>query len=97
LDAPRAEAVMQRRARDANAPPAVRGAALGFLWSTRATVTDAEATAAVKSAGRPDTLGDFLTGLFGLAREEVLHAPSILEIVDGLVQPMTREDFLIAI
>ena len=97
LDGARAEAVMHRRAKDANAPPAVRGAALGYLWSTRANVTEAEATTAVKNAGRPDTLGDFLTGLFGLAREEVLHAPTVLEVVDGLVQPMTREDFLIAI
>ena len=34
LDRPHAHAVMDRRRHDAQAPPAVRGAALGFLWST---------------------------------------------------------------
>ena len=97
LDGARAEAVMQRRASDASAPPAVRGAAFGFMWSVAGDVDEAMAARAVKSAGRPDTLGDFLAGLFALAREEVLRAPGLLTVVDGLVSPMTREDFLVAI
>ena len=97
VDGPRAEAVMRRRATDPAAPPAVRGASLGFLWSTRAEVDDAQAAAAVRGTARPDTLGDFLTGLFALAREEVLRSPTLLGVVDDVVVPMTRDDFLVAI
>ncbi|HSO31943.1 MAG TPA: DUF5682 family protein [Labilithrix sp.] len=97
IDGPRAEAVMRRRGADAAAPPAVRGASLGFLWSTRAQVDDAQAAAAVRGTARPEALGDFLTGLFALAREEVLHSPSLLGVIDDVVVPMTRDDFLVAI
>jgi hypothetical protein len=97
VDGPRAEAVMRRRSADPAAPPAVRGAALGFLWSTRAQVDDTEAAAAVRGTARPEMLGDFLTGLFALAREEVLHSATLLGVVDDVVVPMTRDDFLIAI
>jgi len=97
VDAPRAEAVMRRRAADPAAPPAVRGAALGFLWSTRAEVDEAQAAAALRGSARPEILGDFLTGLFALAREEVLHSGTLLAVVDDVVAPMTRDDFLVAI
>lgn len=97
LDAVRAEGVMRRRVAQHDAPPAVRGAAMGFLWSTRAEVDEEAAAFATRSAGRPDTLGDFLMGLFALAREEVLRAPGLLAVIDGLVVPMMRDDFLIAI
>ncbi len=97
LDGLRAEAVMQRRAADHEAAAPVRGAAFGFLWSVSGTIDETEAARAVKSAGRPQTLGDFLAGVFALAREEVLRTPGLLTVVDGLVSPMTREDFLVAI
>ena len=86
VDRARAEAVLARRAADA--PASLRGAALGFLWSLGASVDPATA---LRGATSP---GDFLAGLFALAREEVLHAPAILEVVDGLVRAMTREEFL---
>ena len=97
LDGPRAEAVMRRRSADPAAPPTVRGAALGFLWSTRAEVDEAQAAAAVRGNARPELLGDFLTGLFALAREEVRHSATLLGVIDDVVVPMTRDDFLIAI
>lgn len=97
LDGVRAEAVMHRRAADATAPPPVRGAAFGFTWSVSGAVDETMAAHAVKSAARPETLGDFLAGLFALAREEVLRSPGLLGVVDGLVAPMTRDDFLVAI
>lgn len=97
LDASRAEAVMQRRSADNDSPPPIRGAAFGFLWSLSGEVDEQAATSAVKSAGKPETLGDFLAGLFALAREEIIRAPGLLHVVDGLISPMSREDFLIAI
>jgi hypothetical protein len=88
---------MQRRAADASAPPPVRGAAFGFMWSLAGGVDEQAAAHAVRSAGRAETLGDFLAGVFALAREEVLRTPGLLGVVDGLIAPMTRDEFLIAI
>ncbi len=98
LDGGHADAVMHRRTVDHDAPPGIRGAAFGFLWSraTEAAVRD-EGVRAIRSAGRPETLGDFLSGLFALAREEVARTPDLMQVIDALITPMTREDFLIAI
>src|SRR5262249_20838603 len=74
LDRARALAVMHRRAHDRAAPPALRGAALGFLWSAGrdedAVRAEQEATAAARAAAHPATFGDFLAGLFALGREQ---------------------------
>ncbi len=101
LDGSRALAVMHRRAHDRDAPPPLRGAALGFLWSaghyTDEAQAEAEATAAARAAAHPATFGDFLAGLFALAREEVLRAPGILGALSAVVAGMGRDDFLVAI
>lgn len=98
LDASQAQSVMERRATDASAPPALRGAALGFLWSTGFFATPeagAEAgAAAVRRAGRPSVLGDFLAGLFLLAREEMLRSPGLVSALDALFVEMVEVDFL---
>jgi len=108
----RAEGVMQRRAVDVDAPPALRGAALGWLWSQGALGSVADpsegsdpetspaerhAAHALRSASRPTTLGDFLAGLFAIAREEVLASPSLVAVLDDVIQAMTDADFLIAL
>jgi hypothetical protein len=98
VDAERARAVCGRRARAVTAPPAVRGAALGFGWSLDAEDAGEEAVVAlVKSAAHPKTLGDFLSGLFVLAREVAPRAPLLLEAIDAAVSAMTRDDFLAAL
>ncbi len=87
LDPTRAHGVMERRALDAAAPPALRGAALGLLWATGGLADGAapsrggptgaserpeeRAARAVRASALPATLGDFLSGLFAVAREEV--------------------------
>jgi hypothetical protein len=113
VDRSRAHAVMRRRARDSSAPPAIRGAALGFLWSTGFFNTDPgvftepggsdpapaedEAVAALRASARPDHLGDFLLGLFALAREEVQRARSLLRATDAVIGEMPERDFLVAV
>jgi hypothetical protein len=101
LPAARAEGVMRRRAVDPQAPPAVRGAALGYLWSSGEWADPAEAVAhateAVRAAARPQNLGDFLAGLFRLSREEVGAAPALIQVIDGLVQELILDDYLIAL
>lgn len=59
-----------RIGRDRRAPADLRGAAFGLRWALG--VPDDPATAVqALAAGAADTLGDWLAGLFALAREEV--------------------------
>ncbi len=91
---PRAELVSL--ARDTGAAVDMRGSALGTLWNRS---TPEQAVAAVRSIP-PDRLGDWLCGLFGVARERFLEAEasdSVLAAVDDVVSGMTEHDFLTAL
>ncbi|GAA4488490.1 hypothetical protein GCM10023191_017950 [Actinoallomurus oryzae] len=63
--------VMARIGADRDTPPDLRGAAFGFGWSLGASV---DPVRALRGAAGADTLGDWLAGLFALARDEVLAA-----------------------
>ena len=96
----RAHSVCERRVADNEAPPALRGAALGLLWSTRpdeSGTDEQRAISALKASSRPTTVGDFLAGLFILAREEVLHSAALLGAIDGALSTMIKDDFMIAL
>jgi hypothetical protein len=103
VDVARARAVCERRTKDAEAPPGLRGAALGFLWSTTDLglgpqgASEERAVAMLRAVARPETFGDFLGGLFALAREEVVQARRLVGTIDGCVAGFLREDFLIAL
>jgi hypothetical protein len=100
IDPARARAVCERRAIDPEAPPAMRGAALGFLWSAGTAHDDAleaRAIASLRASCKPAWLGDFLLGLFGLAREEAMRAPGLVAAMDETLAGLGREDFLIAL
>ena len=98
LDVDAATAMMERRVRDPDAPLAVRGASLGFVWSLRPSPdTAARALAAVRGSALPDQLGAFLAGLFALAREESTRDAALLAVVDELIVAMTSNDFLLAV
>lgn len=105
-----AHAVMRRRAGDTSAPAALRGAALGFLWSTGffdmhpdsamdplALPAEDEAIAALRASARPEQFGDFLLGLFALAREEIQRADGLLRAADAVIGEMPERDFLVAV
>jgi hypothetical protein len=95
LDAERALAVMARIADNEETAPDLRGAAFGFRWSLGEPPADAERT--IRSAGSPATLGDWLGGLFALAREQCLEEASVLPVLDDLVTAMTDRDLLVAL
>jgi hypothetical protein len=101
LDVAQASAVFERRLGSLHAPPAVRGASLGTLWSLSRFPDEASAEAAAlratRASARPSTLGDFLAGLFRLAREQVVHTPAVTAMLDELLRELTEEDFLIAL
>ncbi|GAB2849838.1 DUF5682 family protein [Actinoallomurus bryophytorum] len=78
--------VMARIGADRTAPPDLRGAAFGFGWSLGASGDPVRALRGVAGA---DTLGDWLSGLFALARDEVLAGTSgVLEVLDDLITSM---------
>jgi hypothetical protein len=92
--------VCERRAHDDDAPPALRGAALGFVWSTRddgESGDEARAIATLRAVAHPVTFGDFLAGLFALARAEVVHAPGLIATIDASVTGFLPDDFLVAL
>jgi hypothetical protein len=101
LDPVHASAVFERRMGDPSAPPALRGASLGALWSL-AHFPDEESAAAMaiqvtRRSSRPATWGDFLAGLFALAREQVVRAPSLTSALDAVLRELSQEDFLLAL
>ncbi|NJP97643.1 hypothetical protein HCN51_50875 [Nonomuraea sp. FMUSA5-5] len=108
LDPQLAVGVADRLATCPEAPPDLRGASLGLSWSLRGTTAAdpakaahgtgaGDAAKAVRGAFVPATAGDWLAGLFALAREEVLHADGMLELLDELVGGMSDDDFLVAL
>lgn len=101
LDEVHATAVFERRLADPRAPPAIRGAALGALWSLSRFSDEASAEAAalraIRAAALPATLGDFLAGLFLLAREQVVRAPPVTAMLDEVLRELPQDDFLIAL
>ncbi|MFG1809566.1 DUF5682 family protein [Streptomyces sp. NPDC049040] len=89
-----------RMAADPLAPAALRGAAFGLRWAL-GTAPAGAAAAAVRalSASGADTLGDWLAGLFALARDEVVggaagDGESLVDVVDAVVTAMSDGDFL---
>jgi hypothetical protein len=116
LSVERARGVMTRRSVDDDAPPDLRGAALGFLWSMggfeSTEAAEAHAVRALRKASQPAQLGDWLAGLFSIAREEVLYGEeheddheeetaaqgtSLLSVLDATIGEMGHEDYLLAL
>ena len=97
LDLARARAVARRRTADEQAPPALRGAALGLVWSTRPDGEPEDASTSVRAMAHPRTFGDFLGGLFALAREEVVRRPDLLAVIDEAMTGFLRDDFMVAL
>lgn len=90
------EGVLARKQHDPSAPPALRGACLGGLWSLGWTDVR-QAVAAVRRSALPEVLGDFLAGLFGLAREQVVGQTELVAVIDELVRGLSRHDFFLAL
>ncbi|MFD0906161.1 DUF5682 family protein, partial [Actinomadura sediminis] len=73
----------------------LRGAAFG---APRALGDTADAARAVRGAAAPGTFGDWLAGLFALARQEVLDTGGgLLGVLDELVAGLTDHEFLVAL
>nr|WP_269329178.1 DUF5682 family protein [Kineosporia babensis] len=94
LDREDALRIVGRVAANSAVPPDLRGASFGFEWSFAA-VGDPERV--VRGAFQPATAGDWLAGLFALAREEVLHTEAVLTLLDERITGMDAHEFLVAL
>ncbi|GAA3016114.1 DUF5682 family protein [Streptomyces lactacystinicus] len=95
-----AAALALRIARDPHAPADLRGGAHGLHLALTPTADPDLASAALHAAGDPGALGDWLAGLFALAREEVTADAgdgSLLAAVDSVLAELTDAEFLIAL
>lgn len=94
--------LLQRRALDPDAAPALRGAAAGALWQAAqgdaaGGFDEAAVTAAARRLPSAQALGDWLIGLFALARDVATRAASLIGALDTLVAGYGDEEFLVAL
>ncbi|HEV2890197.1 MAG TPA: DUF5682 family protein [Frankiaceae bacterium] len=81
-------------------PPDLRGAAIGLLWALdeRRDGLVEDVRRAVRAAARPDTIGDFLAGVFAVSREQVVGGdPDVLHLLDDVLQAFDDTEFLVAL
>ncbi|MGE5183053.1 MAG: DUF5682 family protein [Acidobacteriota bacterium] len=84
--------VWTRRAAASDAPPGVRGACMGALWTHRDHDYTNEAETMLR--GMPSSvLGECLAGLFALAREVFRESP-LLTVVDARLGELDDDEFL---
>jgi hypothetical protein len=88
--------VLERVQADSAASPPLRGACAGALWSLHA--ADGESIKRdLRLFSSPEHLGDYLTGLFALAREEVQRNPALIAAVNEVVTGWNDDAFLTAL
>jgi Family of unknown function (DUF5682) len=88
--------VLVRVGGDHGQVPMVRGAALGATWSLGSTGV-ADVRAQLGQFTDPDRLGDFLAGLFALAREQVQRQRDLVLAIHTTLDGWSDDDFLRAL
>lgn len=89
-------AVFERIADGREHAPLLRGAAVGVLWTTGAG-SSARVLRLLRTCADPAALGDFLAGLFALARDSVPREAALLTAVDELLAGYDDDAFLRAL
>ena len=89
-------AVLGRVEQDGHKPPQVRGAAAGILW-TLGLADEEQILADLLTFADPNELGDFLAGLFALAREVAQRNPRLVRTIDRLLLEFNADDFQAAL
>ncbi|MGE8215158.1 MAG: DUF5682 family protein [Stenotrophomonas maltophilia] len=98
----RALAVWQRKLANPQAAAVSRGASLGALVGLRervgvATTSFADEAMALLQGLAPAHVGDALAGLLALARDRLASEPAFTAALDGLIQALQAEDFILAL
>lgn len=89
-------AALARAVADRDTASALAGAALGTLIACGESETSGIA-GRMRHFSRPDQIGDFLAGLFALAREEISTDAPLIEAVRQLVEGWADDQFLLAL
>jgi hypothetical protein len=87
-------AVLHRIGSAHETPPLLRGAVAGALWTLGAGDL---AQVLARLPATPEALGDFLQGVFALAREESQRHTELLLDIDRLLLAFDDEQFLVAL
>jgi hypothetical protein len=77
---------------DPSKNPSIRGASAGMLWNMGA-ASSSEILAQLRGFAVPDELGDYLNGVFKLAREIVQRDSSIVNTIDQLLMDFSGDGF----
>lgn len=88
--------VFRRVAADRAQGAVVRGATLGALWVLHDT-DGATVTTRLREVSDPNRLGDFLSGLFALAREQAQRQRDLLLGIHDLLLGYSADEFLTAL
>ncbi len=88
--------LFQRVGADTSQTPLLRGAVMGALWTLGEAQTE-QLIAGVRYFAAPAMLGDYLTGLFHLAREAAQRQPDLVLSIDELLMGYADEEFLEAL
>lgn len=83
--------VFRRAMSDPEQTPLVRGAATGVLWTLGGMQIN------LQSFTEPEQLGDFLTGLFYLAREVIQREAALIGQIDNTLMRFDEDGFLAAL
>lgn len=94
--------LLARRIKDPDAPPYLRGGALGLSAALAellggAALTDAAVVLAFKGLPELHQAGDFLFGLFAVARLELGQSPALLGVIMNAVESLHEQSFLVAL
>lgn len=92
LDRSELIAVLERAQAQSSKPAAVRGAAAGLLWKL-GDATSEKILEILLLFANPDQLGDFLMGLFALAREVVQRDAQLIRAIDQLLLEFASQEF----
>lgn len=88
--------VLARIGADRAQRPLVRGGVIGAQWSLGATDSE-QVRASLRQFADANHLGDFLTGLFALAREQVQRQRDLVLGINDLLGRYSDDDFLTAL
>ena len=88
--------VLRHMQQDSHQLALIRGAAAGALWQ-QGRADAARTHQSMNAFARPEQLGDFLTGLFALARDTVYRHLGFIQAVDQLLGHYNDEEFLLAL
>ncbi|MGA1409536.1 MAG: DUF5682 family protein [Prochlorotrichaceae cyanobacterium] len=88
--------ILSRISHDRDQDASLRGGAIGGQWHLGAMETE-QILRVLQGFATPEQLGDFLSGLFHLAREIIQRYPDLAKTIDRLIMGYSDQQFLEAL